>query len=56
MWGDHPFSQRNMTTERTMGVGVGGDREVRGGGGRGVAQNLKKGIGIGNTEERVFIK
>ena len=56
MWRDHPFGQRNMTTERTMGVGVGGDREVRGGGGRGVAQNLKKGIGIGNTEERVFIK
>ena len=29
MWRDHPFSQRNMTTERAMGgVGVGGDREV----------------------------
>ena len=35
---DHPFSQRNRTTERTMGVEVGGDREVGGGG-----QNLKKG-------------
>ena len=28
MWRDHPFSQRSMTTERAMGVGVGGDREV----------------------------
>ena len=28
MWRDHPFSQRNMATERTVGVGVGGDREV----------------------------
>ena len=36
MWHDHPLSQRNRTTERTVGVGVGGDREVGGG------QNLKK--------------
>ena len=28
MWHDHPFSQRNRTTERTVGVEVGGDREV----------------------------
>ena len=28
MWHDHPFSQRNMTTEKTLGVGVGGDTEV----------------------------
>ena len=28
MWRYHPFSQRNRTIERTMGVGVGGDREV----------------------------
>ena len=28
MWCDQPFSQRNMTTERTGEVGVGGDREV----------------------------
>ena len=35
---DHPFSQRNRTTERTVGVGVGGDREV----GWGDGQNLKK--------------
>ena len=34
IWRDHPFSQRNKTTERAVGVGVGGDREVRGGGGR----------------------
>ena len=28
MWHDYPFSQRNMTTEKTVGVGVGGSREV----------------------------
>ena len=28
MWCDHPLSQRNRTTKRTVGVGVGGDREV----------------------------
>ena len=28
MWRDHPFSQRNRTLERTVRVGVGGDREV----------------------------
>ena len=28
MWRDHPLSQRNMTTERAVGMGVGGDREV----------------------------
>ena len=28
MWHDHPFSQRNMATEKTMGTGVAGDREV----------------------------
>ena len=32
MWRDHPFSQRNRETERTVGVGIGGDREVGGGG------------------------
>ena len=31
MWRDHPFSQRNRTTEKTVGVGFGGDRKVRGG-------------------------
>ena len=28
MWRDHPFSQRNRTTERTVGVEVGGDRQM----------------------------
>ena len=28
---DHPFSQRNRTTERTVGMGVGSDWEVGGG-------------------------
>ena len=32
MWCDHPFSQRNMTTEKTVGAGAGGDREVGVGG------------------------
>ena len=27
MWRDHPFSQKNMATERAMVVGVGSDRE-----------------------------
>ena len=27
MWHDHPFSQGKLTTERTMGLGVGGDRK-----------------------------
>ena len=26
MWQNHPLSQRNKTTERTVGVGVGGDK------------------------------
>ena len=39
MWRDGPFSQRNRTTERTVGIGVAKDREVGGG----VGQNLKKG-------------
>ena len=29
MWRDHPFSQRNMATERTVQVVVGGGRKVR---------------------------
>ena len=44
-WHDHPFSQRNKTVERVVGIGVGGNREggrwtkfeekkVGGGGGR----------------------
>ena len=31
MWCDHPFSQRNRTTERTVGMRVGDDRKVEGG-------------------------
>ena len=27
MWHDHPFSQRNKTTERAVGEGLGEDRE-----------------------------
>ena len=38
MWDDQSFSQRNRETERTLVIGVGGDREVRQGG----RQNLKK--------------
>ena len=33
MWHDHPFSERNKTTEREMGVVVGDGRERGGGGG-----------------------
>ena len=53
MWRDHPFSQRNRTTERTVGVGVGSDREVWGRVGV-VGQNLKK--GGGRQYSGVFIK
>ena len=28
MWSDHPFSQRNVTTERTVEVGLRGNWEV----------------------------
>ena len=44
MWHDYPFSQRNMTTEKTVGVGVGGSREV----------GKKKGVGKKRGE--IFIK
>ena len=33
MWRNHPFNERNKTTERAVGVGVGGDRKRGGGGG-----------------------
>ena len=36
MWHDYLLGQRNKTTERSMGVQVGGNRGV------GVGQNLKK--------------
>ena len=29
MWCNHSFSQRNKTTERAVGVGIGGDRAGR---------------------------
>ena len=35
MWSDHPFSQRNVTTERTVEVGLRGNWEVEEGGGGG---------------------
>ena len=28
MWHDHPFNQRNMTSERAPGLGVGGDPDM----------------------------
>ena len=47
MWCDHPFSQRNMTTERMMEVRVGGDKEV-GEGARGGGKSWKMEGGVGN--------
>ena len=38
MWRNHPFSQRNKTTERELGMGVGGGREIGGG-----VDKIKKG-------------
>ena len=35
MWHGHLFTQKNMSKERPVGVGVGGDREVEVGGGFG---------------------
>ena len=37
MWHDHPFSQRNKTTEIAVGWGLEAARK-----GKGVGQNLKK--------------
>ena len=42
MWSDHPFNQRNRITERTVGVGIAGHREVEG-----VDKIFKKGVGGG---------
>ena len=39
MWGDHPFSQRNKTTEREVGMRVGVDWKA---GGKGVVGGLDK--------------
>ena len=53
MWHDQPFSQRNMTTDKTVGAGVGGDREV----GMGVCgQNFKEGCRGRQYREGVSIK
>ena len=42
MWHDHPFSQINRTTERTVGVEVGVDNKV-GRGGEGWTKSEKEG-------------
>ena len=44
MWHDHPFSERNKTTEREMGVVVGDGRERGGGGGGGWTKFEKEGV------------
>ena len=42
MWCNHPFSQKNKTTERAVGWGLEATKKV-------VRQNLKKkGGGVGN--------
>ena len=46
MWCDHPFSQRNMTTERAVGEWVRGGREVGVVGG--VVDKIWKKGGLGN--------
>ena len=48
MWCDHPFSQRNKTTERTGGVEETEKWEM------GFGQNFKK--GVGNIGVGVFIE
>ena len=45
MWCDYPFSQRNRTTERMVGVGAEGDRKVRRGG-QGVGKFEKGGLAL----------
>ena len=47
------FSQRNRPTERTVGVGIVGDREVRGVGEEGT--KFGKGL-VGNTGGGIYIK
>ena len=58
MWCHHPFSQRNRIAERTVGVGIGGDRELGdgggGGGGGGFEKCFTKGVGnIGRLQALV---
>ena len=43
IWRNHPFIQRNRTTEGAVGVGVGGNRQ-----GEMVGENLKRGAGLSN--------
>ena len=43
MWHNHPFGQRNKTTERAVGVAVGGNTPPQ------VGQNLEKMGGVDNT-------
>ena len=50
IWYDYPFSQRNRMTKRTVGMGLGGDRGVDGGG-----QHLKR-VGEGYAIKGIFIK
>ena len=40
---DHPFSQTNRTTERTVGLGFGGEKEVGDGTGDGWIKFERKG-------------
>ena len=52
MWWDPPFSQRNKTTERTVGVGVGDDRE---GGGSVTSRPKMMSVNVSkNDQERIF--
>ena len=46
MWRDHPIQSKEQTTERAVGVVVGGDSEV---GGWGRTKFEKEGEGIGNN-------
>ena len=48
MWSDHPFNQRNRITERTVGVGIAGHREVEG-----VDKIFKKGVGGGGDLHKI---
>ena len=55
MWRDHPFSQRNKTTERALGVGVGGDRK-RGGGGQNLKNSYESTMSLASTYSLLAIK
>ena len=51
---DHPFSQRNRTTERTVGLGFGGEKKV-GGMGRWLDKIWKKRWKVGNYVKRLKV-